>query len=133
MNTEQVAKENKLHTEDYIRVIEQRLDGVRQAFSMDDMEIVEVRIKKRIDGLMLIVKRLSNIDGSPEIRFANAMDLRTLLMMLNKVVLSDDGWKEDKPYTGGVGVVPSPLPKVGNEGTLNTPRAGKRVVGRHRK
>ena len=128
MNTEKMAKGSQVSTVDILRMLTGRLPGVAKSFDVDESEVVEVRVKKRTDGLMLIVKRLSPDDGTPEIRFGNAHDLESAMLMLNRMVENPEGWRADRPMVEAISTLPLPLPKVEVSGKLRSPRAGKKVV-----
>lgn len=102
-----------------ITLLEQFVPALAKAMDERGEHVVEIRVKFRDDGAFLIVRALSDDDGGPVIKFANAHDLDSVLIGLNQMMANRDGWREDKPFS------PVPLPKESTGGKLSSPRTGK--------
>lgn len=97
--------DNELSWKDYLGRSKQGYGMLWKALAGEVGEITGINIKLREDGLFLIVKRLSPIDGGPEIAFGSAQDMLTMVVELNRIITAGK-WRPDefelKRGNGGV-------------------------------
>jgi hypothetical protein len=74
-----------------------RVATLSTALSAGGQKVTAVTFRAREDGILVVLKRLADDDGHPEVCFAEASTFLDALLAANRALVSGK-WRPDKPF-----------------------------------